>query len=92
MFLSIELPPGVVNFVFGVGPRAGQALITDPDVNVISFTGSTLVGYHIKKVTASLPVKLSLEVRKVFDEINIILIFIRWEEKMQELFLMMLIL
>jgi acyl-CoA reductase-like NAD-dependent aldehyde dehydrogenase len=50
--------------VFGVGSRAGQALITHPDVNVISFTGSTAVGYHIKKAIAHLPVKLSLEVRK----------------------------
>ena len=63
LFLYIELPPGVVNFVFGVGPRAGQALITHPDVNVISFTGSTTTGYHIKKATSHLSVKLSLEVR-----------------------------
>jgi len=45
-----------------VGPRAGQALITHPDVNVISFTGSTTTGYHIKKATSHLSVKLSLEV------------------------------
>lgn len=57
-----------MNFVFGIGPRAGQALITHPDVNVISFTGSTLTGYHIKKVTAHLPVKLSLEVRRIVLE------------------------
>jgi len=37
-------------------------LITHSDVNLISFTGSTLTGYHIKKATAHLPVKLSLEV------------------------------
>jgi acyl-CoA reductase-like NAD-dependent aldehyde dehydrogenase len=61
-FLFVELPSGVVNFVFGVGSRIGQALITHPDVNVISFTGSTVIGYHIKKATAHLPVKLSLEV------------------------------
>jgi acyl-CoA reductase-like NAD-dependent aldehyde dehydrogenase len=61
-FFFVELPPGVVNFIFGIGPRAGQALITHPDVNVISFTGSTATGYHIKKATSHLPVKLSLEV------------------------------
>ncbi len=61
-FFFVELPSGVVNFVFGIGPRIGQALITHPDVNVISFTGSTAIGYHIKKATAHLPVKLSLEV------------------------------
>lgn len=51
-----------MNFIFGVGPRAGQALISHPDVNVISFTGSTTTGYHIKKATSHLSVKLSLEV------------------------------
>ncbi len=61
-FFFVELPPGVVNFIFGIGPRAGQALITHRDVNVISFTGSTATGYHIKKATSHLPVKLSLEV------------------------------
>ncbi|CAF0847665.1 unnamed protein product [Adineta ricciae] len=60
-FLHVELPSGVVNFVFGVGPRAGQALVTHPEVNVISFTGSTQTGYHIKKATSHLSVKLSLE-------------------------------
>lgn len=62
LFIYLELPPGVVNLVFGVGPRVGQALITHPDVNVISFTGSTVTGYHIKKATSHLPVKISLEV------------------------------
>lgn len=61
-FFFAELPTGVVNFIFGVGPRAGQALITHPDINIISFTGSTTIGYHIKKATSHLPVKLSLEV------------------------------
>lgn len=63
-FFFVELPPGVINFVFGIGPRVGQTLITHPDVNVISFTGSTATGYHIKKATSNLPVKLSLEVEK----------------------------
>ncbi len=92
LFLYIELPPGVVNFVFGVGPRAGQALITHPDVNVISFTGSTTTGYHIKKATSHLSVKLSLEVRLNTCVKYTIFFNIRWEERMQELFLMMLIL
>jgi len=61
VFIDAELPSGVVNLVFGVGPRVGQTLITHSDVNLISFTGSTLTGYHIKKATAHLPVKLSLE-------------------------------
>lgn len=35
---AAELPAGVINFVFG-GPRAGQALVRHPGVDVVSFTG-----------------------------------------------------
>ncbi len=44
---ELELPPGVVNIVTGYGPAAGQALVDHPDVNKISFTGSTRVGKSI---------------------------------------------
>ena len=60
---SSGVPPGVVNIVFGTGPRAGEALVTHPDVPIISFTGSTLVGKHIQAVSAPYIKKLSLEVR-----------------------------
>src|SRR5262249_45621729 len=36
-------PPGVVNFVCGSGPEIGEALVASPDVDMISFTGSTTV-------------------------------------------------
>ena len=35
------IPDGVVNVVTGAGPVAGEALITHPDVDMVSFTGST---------------------------------------------------
>ncbi len=44
---ELELPPGVVNIVTGYGATAGQALVDHPDVNKISFTGSTRVGKSI---------------------------------------------
>ena len=37
------LPPGVLNVVHGVGTVTGEALITNPDVDKLSFTGSTAV-------------------------------------------------
>ena len=46
--LSIGLPPGVCNIVFGTGPKAGEALVTHPDVPIISFTGSTATGERIQ--------------------------------------------
>jgi aldehyde dehydrogenase (NAD+) len=41
------LPPGVANLVTGYGPEAGQPLVTHPDVDMISFTGSQTVGRQI---------------------------------------------
>ena len=46
------LPPGVVNFVCGSGPDIGEALVESPDVDMISFTGSTGVGIKIQEVAA----------------------------------------
>src|SRR3954454_5741256 len=37
-------PPGVVNVVTGSGADVGEALVESPDVDMISFTGSTAVG------------------------------------------------
>ena len=56
------LPAGVVNMVYGVGPCAGEALVTHPDVPLISFTGSTTVGKRIQEKTAPFVKRLSLEV------------------------------
>jgi acyl-CoA reductase-like NAD-dependent aldehyde dehydrogenase len=47
------LPPGVVNFVCGSGPDIGEALTTSPDVDMISFTGSTTVGRKIQESAAA---------------------------------------
>jgi len=46
------LPPGVVNFVCGSSPEIGVALCESPDVDMISFTGSTAVGCHIQAAAA----------------------------------------
>ena len=42
--LEAGLPPGVLNVVPGFGEEAGQPLALHPDVDMISFTGSTEVG------------------------------------------------
>ncbi|MBI1817323.1 MAG: aldehyde dehydrogenase family protein [Deltaproteobacteria bacterium] len=47
------LPPGVVNFVSGSGADIGEALTTSPDVDMISFTGSTVVGRMIQASAAA---------------------------------------
>ncbi|XBB69722.1 aldehyde dehydrogenase family protein [Nocardioides sp. WV_118_6] len=46
------LPAGVLNLVPGAGPVVGEALVTHPDVDVVSFTGSTAVGARITALAA----------------------------------------
>lgn len=55
------LPPGVLNVVQGFGKEAGSALVEHPEVDVISFTGSTAVGKGIAETAGRRLVKLSLE-------------------------------
>uniref|UniRef100_W5NH96 2-aminomuconic semialdehyde dehydrogenase n=2 Tax=Lepisosteus oculatus TaxID=7918 RepID=W5NH96_LEPOC len=55
------VPPGVVNIVFGTGPRAGDALVSHPEVPLISFTGSTTTAQRITERSAPHCKKLSME-------------------------------
>jgi aldehyde dehydrogenase (NAD+) len=54
-------PDGVVNVVPGFGETAGRALVEHPDVDKISFTGSTAVGKEIVRTSADTLKKVSLE-------------------------------
>ncbi|WP_261718679.1 aldehyde dehydrogenase family protein [Streptomyces sp. FZ201] len=44
------VPPGVVNVVSGASVEVGEALVASPDVDMVSFTGSTAVGRRIAEV------------------------------------------
>lgn len=55
------LPDGVFNVVHGSGHTAGTTLVTDPRINVISFTGSTEVGRGIAEVCSRRLARVSLE-------------------------------
>ncbi len=59
--VSEVLPPGVVNIVSGSGPEAGAALVDSPDVDMISFTGSTRVGTAIYENGAKTMKRLLME-------------------------------
>ncbi|MEP7307527.1 MAG: aldehyde dehydrogenase family protein [Acidobacteriota bacterium] len=56
-----HLPPGVVNVVTGTGDEVGAALIDDPDVACIAFTGSTAVGTRIAVRAAEQLKRVNLE-------------------------------
>ncbi|MEU6145607.1 gamma-aminobutyraldehyde dehydrogenase [Streptomyces sp. NPDC047081] len=55
------IPDGVVNIVTGTGPVAGQALITHPDIAMVSFTGSTAVGRQVAAQAAGSVKRVHLE-------------------------------
>ncbi|MFI9472017.1 aldehyde dehydrogenase family protein [Streptomyces sp. NPDC052492] len=55
------VPAGVFNLVTGLGPVAGQALAEHPDVDLLSFTGSTAVGRRIGAIATGMVKKVALE-------------------------------
>ncbi len=56
-----DLPPGVLNLVSGYGPGAGEALACHPDVDMISFTGSTRAGKRVSVLGADSIKRVALE-------------------------------
>jgi len=55
------LPAGVLNVVHGFGSEAGQPLVEDERVALVSFTGSTAVGRMIARVAGERLAKICLE-------------------------------
>lgn len=58
---AADLPPGVFNLVSGTGPKIGEALVANPDVDMVSFTGSTRAGKRISEVAAATVKRVALE-------------------------------
>ena len=52
IFDEVGFPPGVVNIVTGARPEVGAVLVADPNVDMVSFTGSTPVGIKIMEAGA----------------------------------------
>jgi aldehyde dehydrogenase (NAD+) len=55
------LPPGVLNVVTGRGAAAGEALVGHPEVDVVSFTGSTAAGRRVAALAAATVKRVTLE-------------------------------
>ena len=69
------LPPGVLNIVTGHGEPAGSALVTHPDVEMVSLTGSPETGKWIAKAAADTLKRVHLELGGkapvvVFDDVD----------------------
>jgi aminomuconate-semialdehyde/2-hydroxymuconate-6-semialdehyde dehydrogenase len=61
IFHEVGAPPGVFNVVHGLGPEAGEALVSHPEVSLVSFTGGTATGAKVAAAAAPAFKKLSLE-------------------------------
>ncbi len=70
------LPPGVLNVVTGHGEPTGQALISHPEVDMVSLTGSVDTGKHIARTAADSLKRVHLELGGkapvvVFDDVSL---------------------
>ena len=59
--MEAGFPPGVFNVVTGFGPTAGAALVAHPQVDKVTFTGSTEVGRLIVRAAAGNMKKVTVE-------------------------------
>ena len=79
VFEEAGLPPGVFNLIMAPGAEVAKALVSHPQVRVLSFTGSTSTGRAIAESAARLNKKLSLEMGGknaiiVMDDANVELV------------------
>ncbi|HUA12635.1 MAG TPA: aldehyde dehydrogenase family protein [Solirubrobacteraceae bacterium] len=58
---ELGLPAGVFNLVSGIGPVVGEAIAAHPDVDMVSFTGSTVAGRRVSEVAAASVKRVALE-------------------------------
>lgn len=76
IIVEAGFPAGVVNIVTGTGPEVGVALVKHPDVNKISFTGSTATGKSVMQTASRDLKRVSLELGGknpivVFDDVDL---------------------
>jgi acyl-CoA reductase-like NAD-dependent aldehyde dehydrogenase len=58
---EVGLPAGVLNVVTGRGAETGEALVAHPEVDVVSFTGSTSAGRRVAALAAATVKRVTLE-------------------------------
>ncbi|MCZ4353882.1 aldehyde dehydrogenase family protein [Roseovarius aestuarii] len=61
IMLEVGFPPGAINMVTGLGMEAGAALSEHPDINFISFIGSSETGVAIQTAAAKSHIGCTLE-------------------------------
>jgi 1-pyrroline-5-carboxylate dehydrogenase len=63
------LPPGIVNYMTGSGGSIGNALVENPKIRFIAFTGSKEVGLHINQ-EAAIPRPGQIWIKRVIAEMG----------------------
>ena len=58
---AVGFPDGVINLVVGTGADAGAGLVSHPDVDMVSFTGSTAVGRQVMAACSGRAARVHLE-------------------------------
>jgi aldehyde dehydrogenase (NAD+) len=58
---DVGLPAGVFNLVTGTGPVVGEAIAAHPDIDMVSFTGSTRAGKRVAEVASGTVKRVALE-------------------------------
>jgi betaine-aldehyde dehydrogenase len=58
---AVRIPPGVFNLVNGYGRVVGEAIAAHPDIDMVSFTGSSAVGKRVLELAAATVKRVSLE-------------------------------
>ena len=58
---EVGLPAGVFNLVTGTGPVVGEAIVSHPKVDMVSFTGSTRAGKRVMELASQSITRVSLE-------------------------------
>jgi alpha-ketoglutaric semialdehyde dehydrogenase len=76
ILIEAGIPEGVVNLVHGGGREVGMGIVNHPDVDLISFTGSTEVGITISEAASKTLKRVSLELggknaQIVMDDANL---------------------
>ncbi|MFC4604549.1 aldehyde dehydrogenase family protein [Rhodococcus kronopolitis] len=61
IFDDVGVPKGVFNLVSGTGPVVGEAIASHPDVDLVSFTGSTRAGTRVSELAARTVKRVTLE-------------------------------
>jgi len=70
------VPPGVFNLVNGDGPGVGSAIAAHPDIDMVSFTGSTQAGIQVAKTAAETVKRVAQELggksaNLLLDDVNL---------------------